>query len=240
MHWCAYNAGSHAVESNAILRVLDREILDCRIQASLRNHRNGAIGAGDWPVSKRGSNAHDTTRLLLQHLSHRVLSHVEESEQIRGDQGVEILDSEVSERLVKEDARVIHQNIDASKIADRRFDSIGSRLLLPDIAFKKDQAARSSQLLIWVARGCDDDSLLPKTFRLNPCRFPLMRRLQLLLVCPTYTTFRSRNAPAVPKPRRPPIRNSSPGKQEHPFRVHEILRPEKEPCHQFKRLLFSC
>ena len=133
VHWCVHNAGSHAVESNAILRVLDRGILDCRIQTSLRDHRNGAIGAGDRPVSKRGSNVHDTTRPLLQHLSHRLLSHVEESEQIRGDKGVEILDSEVSERLVKEDARVIRQNIDSSEIVNCCFDSVGSRLLLADI-----------------------------------------------------------------------------------------------------------
>src|ERR1051326_6141626 len=33
-------------------------------------------------------------------------------------------------------------------------------------------------------------SLLPKNLRLNPRRYPLMRRLRLLLVCPTYTTFR--------------------------------------------------
>jgi hypothetical protein len=81
---------------------------------------------------------------------------VEESEQIRGDQGVEVLNREVSERLVKEDARVIHQNIDGSEIVDCCFDSIDSRLLLADIALKNDQAARCSQPLICVTRGCDD------------------------------------------------------------------------------------
>jgi hypothetical protein len=156
VHWCAYNARSHAIEANAILRVLDREILDCRIQASLRNHRNGAIGAGDWPISKRGSDAHDAPRFLLQHLFYSALSHVEESEQIRGDQGVEVLNREVSERLVKEYARVIHQNIDGSEIVDCCFDSIDGRLLLADIALKNDQAARCSQPSICVTRGCDD------------------------------------------------------------------------------------
>src|SRR5205085_6456400 len=117
---------------------------------------NGAIGAGDWPVGKRGSDAHHAPRFLLQHLSYRVLSHVEESEQIRGDHGVEIVNGDVRERLVKEDACVIHQYIDCSEMVDCSFDSIASGLLLADISLKNDEAARRSQLLICVTRGCND------------------------------------------------------------------------------------
>src|SRR5579862_2958730 len=100
VHWCIHNARSYGIEADPILCILDREVLGRRIQAALRNHRDRAVSASDWPICKRRSDGHNTSGLLFQHLFHGTLSDVEESKQIGRDQGVEILDGEVEERLV--------------------------------------------------------------------------------------------------------------------------------------------
>jgi hypothetical protein len=58
--------------------------------------------------------------------------------------------------LFRKTPGVIHQNIDGSKVFDCCFDSIGSSLLLADIAIDANQAAGGCQLLIGVTR-CRDD-----------------------------------------------------------------------------------
>ena len=54
------------------------------------------IFAGDWPIGKRRSDAHNASRFLFKHLFHSALSDVEESEQIGGDKRIEVLGSEIS------------------------------------------------------------------------------------------------------------------------------------------------
>jgi hypothetical protein len=125
----------------AVFCILDREILGCGIQSTLRNHRDRAIYAGDRPIGKCRGDAHNAPRFLFQHLFHSALSDIEESEQVNRDKGLEVLDSEVSKRLVEEDAGVIHQNIDGSKVFDCCFDGLGGGFLLADIAIEENQAA---------------------------------------------------------------------------------------------------
>ena len=79
--------------------VFDCKVLSCCIQATLRHHRNRAAFAGNGPISKRRGDAYNAPRFLFYHLSHSALSEVEESKQIGGDKGIEVLGSEVSERL---------------------------------------------------------------------------------------------------------------------------------------------
>jgi len=93
-----------------------------------------AFYAGDWLIYKRRCDAHNVPRFLFQHLFHRELGDVEESQQVGRDQGIEILGSKVRERLGAEDSGIIHQNIDGSEVLDRSFDSFGDGLLLADIA----------------------------------------------------------------------------------------------------------
>jgi hypothetical protein len=78
---------------------------------------------------------------LFQHLFHGAPSDVEEPEQVSGEKGVAVLRCEISERLVQEDACIIHQDIDASKVADCRLDGLGSRLLLANFAIEQNQLA---------------------------------------------------------------------------------------------------
>ena len=99
VHRCIHFAGGYGIKTNAVFCKLDCEILRNGIQATLRNHRNGAIHARNWPISKRRSDAHHAPRFLFQHLFYGTLSDVEESKQISGDEGIEVLRSEVGERL---------------------------------------------------------------------------------------------------------------------------------------------
>ena len=138
MQWCIHNAGGYGVEADTFFCVLDCKTPDYSIQAPLRNHRNRGIHAGDWLISKRRRDAHNVPRFLFQHLFHSELSDVEESQQVRRDQGIEVLGSKVRERLGVEDSGVIHQNIDGSEVFDRCFDSFGSGLLFPDIAIDEN------------------------------------------------------------------------------------------------------
>lgn len=54
--------------------------------------------------------------------------------------------------LFQEDACIIHQYIDGSKVAYCRFDCLGSRFVLADFAIEQNQAAGTRQLLIGFAR----------------------------------------------------------------------------------------
>ena len=58
--------------------------------------------------------------------------------QIGRDQGIEVIDSEVDERLGAKDSGVIHQNIDSSEVLHRGFDNFGSGFLFPDIAIDEN------------------------------------------------------------------------------------------------------
>src|SRR3984957_2294703 len=107
VHLRVHDARGYGIEANAIFCILDCEILSRRIQPTLRDHRNRAVFAGDWPIGKRSSDGNDASRLLFQHLFNSALSDVEESEKIGGDEGVEVLGRELRERLVQEDAGVI-------------------------------------------------------------------------------------------------------------------------------------
>jgi hypothetical protein len=82
VHPCIHNAGSYGIKANAIFCALDCEILGRWIQPTPRNHRNRPIYAIDWSIGKCRSDAHNAFRFLFQHLFHRALSDVEESEQI--------------------------------------------------------------------------------------------------------------------------------------------------------------
>src|SRR5437870_4132470 len=119
--------------------VLDCETSGHRIQAVLRNHRNRGIDAGDGIIGKRSGDRHDVPGLLFEHLFHGELSDIEESQQVDRGQGVEVVGSEVRERLGVENSGVIHQNIDRSEVLDRCFDSFDSGLLLTNIAIDQDQ-----------------------------------------------------------------------------------------------------
>ena len=108
MQWRVNDAGGYGVEADAFFCVLDCETPDHCVQAPLRNHRNRGIYAGDWLIYKRRRDAHNVPRFLFQHLLHRELGDVEESQQVGRDQGIEILGSKVRERLGAEDSGVIH------------------------------------------------------------------------------------------------------------------------------------
>jgi hypothetical protein len=58
---------------------------------------------------------------------------------------MEVLGSELDEGLGAEDARVIHQNIDASEVRDRCFRSFDRRFLFTDVAVNENQFGRGSQ-----------------------------------------------------------------------------------------------
>src|ERR1700729_1055975 len=107
VHRCIHFAGSYGIKADAVFRILDCKILGRRIQPTLRDHRNGAIYTSDRPIGKRRSDTHNASRFLFQHLFHGALSDVEESEQINRDKGVEVLASELNERLCQEDAGVV-------------------------------------------------------------------------------------------------------------------------------------
>src|SRR5580658_196336 len=99
VHRRIHFAGGYGIKANAVFCILNCQILCCCIQATLRNHRNRAIYARNWPIGKRRSDAHNASRFLFQHLFHGALSDVEESKQISGDKSIDVLGSEVSERL---------------------------------------------------------------------------------------------------------------------------------------------
>jgi hypothetical protein len=91
-------------------------------------------------IQWRGSGSRCSGLFLFQHLFHCELSHVKETQQVRRDQGIEVLGRKVHEGLGAINSGVIHQNTDRSKVLDRRFDGLGSGLLLADIALDENQA----------------------------------------------------------------------------------------------------
>jgi hypothetical protein len=109
------------------------------IQASLGHHRNRSIYAGEGLIRKRRGDAHNVSRFLFQHLLYGELGNIEKSQEVRRDQGIEVLGSEVRKRLGALDSGVIHQRIDGSEVLDRCFDSFGSGLLLTNVAIHQNQ-----------------------------------------------------------------------------------------------------
>src|SRR5262249_15191612 len=109
------------------------------VKAPLRDHRHRGIYTGDRVIGKRRGYAHNTPRLLFQHLSDSELSDEEKSEKVGRGQGIEVFGSEIRERLRVEDSGVIYQNIDGSEWFDACFDGFAAGFLLAVAATDKNQ-----------------------------------------------------------------------------------------------------
>lgn len=95
--------------------------------------------AGDWLIGERRRDGQNVSRFLFQHLFHRELGDVEESQQVGRDQGIEVFGRKVGERLGAEDSRIIHQHIDGFKVPHRGFGTFGGDPLPADIAIDENQ-----------------------------------------------------------------------------------------------------
>jgi len=156
VQWCVHDAGGYGVEADAFFCVLDGETAGHCIQAALRHHRNGGLFAGKRLIDQRRGYGHNISRFLFQHLFDSELSDVEEAQQVRRCQGLEVLGRKLREGLGAEDSGVVHKNIHGSEVLEGCFYNFAGGLLLPDIAIHQKQAGRGRQGLGSIQRRRGD------------------------------------------------------------------------------------
>ena len=145
VHRRVHRGGRDGVEADVVRRVLDRQRLAHRWHGRLRQH--GQQRPRARLVGHHRGDVHDMPRALLLHRRHDLLRHEEVARNIRAQHAVEIVLRVIGERLRNVNARVVHEQVDAAKLLQRRVNHRNGGRLLARLAVDQDELRRGLQLL---------------------------------------------------------------------------------------------
>jgi hypothetical protein len=131
---------------DALRRELERERARGGLDAGLDEDGDRGGHARHGRTREAGRDAHDVAPAARAHVPRGALRRVHEAAQVRVDQRVDVLGPVLRERLGEEDARVVHEELDATSFGlDEAEEALGRRRVA-DVPSDGDEASTGAEL----------------------------------------------------------------------------------------------